>query len=114
MDDALVFSETEELHWRHLREVLERLKEARLYCKLEKCNCRPYNYVGRDPSGLERHERVKSRALDPTLDKDHEDQAHAQYHKDRDLETSLPIYVSYVEVFGDDASGEHKQTVEQV
>lgn len=28
-----------------------------------------------------------------------------QYHQDRTLDTDIPLYVSYVEIFGDDVSG---------
>lgn len=35
----------------------------------------------------------------------HEGRSFAHYHKDRDLERKTPIYVSYVKVFADDASG---------
>lgn len=37
LDDILVFSDTAEDHYRHLREVLERLREAPLYAKPSKC-----------------------------------------------------------------------------
>ncbi|USP74003.1 retrotransposon nucleocapsid protein [Curvularia clavata] len=37
LDDILVFSNTEEEHERHVREVLNRLREAKLYLKTSKC-----------------------------------------------------------------------------
>ncbi|QRV87030.1 Retrotransposable element Tf2 protein [Ceratobasidium sp. AG-Ba] len=37
MDDILIFSETEEVHIEHVKEVLRRLKENKLYCAMEKC-----------------------------------------------------------------------------
>ncbi|CAL8465899.1 g5435 [Coccomyxa elongata] len=37
LDDILVFSKTEEEHEQHLRRVLERLREHRLFAKLSKC-----------------------------------------------------------------------------
>ena len=37
LDDILVFSRTEEEHLRHLRAVLQRLREKKLYIKLKKC-----------------------------------------------------------------------------
>uniref|UniRef100_A0A670KGS1 Gypsy retrotransposon integrase-like protein 1 n=1 Tax=Podarcis muralis TaxID=64176 RepID=A0A670KGS1_PODMU len=37
LDDILIFSESREAHERDVREVLQRLKEHRLYAKLEKC-----------------------------------------------------------------------------
>ncbi|QRV99192.1 Transposon Tf2-11 polyprotein [Ceratobasidium sp. AG-Ba] len=37
MDDILIFSETEEMHIEHVKEVLKRLKENKLYCAMEKC-----------------------------------------------------------------------------
>jgi hypothetical protein len=38
LDDILVMSSSPEEHERHLREVLHRLHNARLYCKLKKCH----------------------------------------------------------------------------
>ena len=37
LDDILIFSENEEEHANHVREVLRRLSENKLYCKLSKC-----------------------------------------------------------------------------
>ena len=37
LDDILIFSRTEEEHLRHLRAVLQRLRERKLYIKLKKC-----------------------------------------------------------------------------
>jgi hypothetical protein len=37
LDDILVFSQTEEEHVAHVKEVLQRLREARLFVKLSKC-----------------------------------------------------------------------------
>jgi hypothetical protein len=37
LDDILVFSDTEEEHVGHVKEVLQRLREAKLYLKLSKC-----------------------------------------------------------------------------
>jgi Reverse transcriptase (RNA-dependent DNA polymerase)/RNase H-like domain found in reverse transcriptase len=38
IDDILIFSETREKHTTHVRQVLERLRRARLYVKLSKCS----------------------------------------------------------------------------
>jgi len=37
LDDILVFSDTEEAHIGHVKEVLQRLREAKLYLRLDKC-----------------------------------------------------------------------------
>jgi hypothetical protein len=37
IDDILIYSRSAEEHERHLREVLERLRRAKFYCKLSKC-----------------------------------------------------------------------------
>ena len=37
LDDILVFSRTVEEHWEHLRQALQRLREAKLYGRLHKC-----------------------------------------------------------------------------
>jgi len=37
LDDVLIFSGTEEEHVEHVREILQRLREAKLYVKLSKC-----------------------------------------------------------------------------
>ena len=37
LDDILIFSKTAEEHLEHLRQVLQILKENKLYCKLKKC-----------------------------------------------------------------------------
>ena len=38
LDDILIYSQNEEDHEKHVREVLLRLQEHKLYCKLSKCN----------------------------------------------------------------------------
>ncbi|QRW25063.1 Transposon Tf2-7 polyprotein [Rhizoctonia solani] len=38
LDDILIFSESRELHTKHLQEVLKRLQDNACYCNLEKCN----------------------------------------------------------------------------
>jgi hypothetical protein len=37
LDDVLIFSDTEKEHIEHVKEVLERLRKAKLYVKLSKC-----------------------------------------------------------------------------
>jgi hypothetical protein len=37
LDDVLIFSETEKEHVSYVREVLQRLREAKLFVKLLKC-----------------------------------------------------------------------------
>ena len=37
LDDILVFSRTVEEHWEHLQQALQRLREAKLYGRLHKC-----------------------------------------------------------------------------
>jgi hypothetical protein len=37
LDDILIFSDTEETHVAHVKEVLQRLRDAKLYVKLSKC-----------------------------------------------------------------------------
>ena len=37
LDDILIFSDTEEEHREHVKEILQRLREARLFAKLSKC-----------------------------------------------------------------------------
>ena len=37
LDDILIFSRTMEEHWQHLRWALSRLREAKLYGRLHKC-----------------------------------------------------------------------------
>jgi hypothetical protein len=37
LDDVLIFSDTEKEHVEHVKEVLERLRKAKLYVKLSKC-----------------------------------------------------------------------------
>ena len=36
-DDILVYSRSVEEHWDHLQRVLERLRQAKLYGRLQKC-----------------------------------------------------------------------------
>ena len=38
LDDILVFSRSIEEHWSHLRKALQRLREAKLYGRLHKCD----------------------------------------------------------------------------
>ena len=38
LEDILIFSRTIEEHWDHLRQALQRLREAKLYCRLHKCD----------------------------------------------------------------------------
>ncbi|QRW23764.1 Transposon Tf2-7 polyprotein [Rhizoctonia solani] len=38
LDNILIFSESRELHTKHLQEVLKRLQDNACYCNLEKCN----------------------------------------------------------------------------
>ena len=37
LDDILIYSQTPEEHTQHVRQVLERLRQYNLYCKLKKC-----------------------------------------------------------------------------
>ena len=37
LDDILIYSKTRQAHERHVREVLDRLREARLIANLKKC-----------------------------------------------------------------------------
>ena len=37
LDDILVFSRTIDEHWEHLRQAFQRLREAKLYGRLHKC-----------------------------------------------------------------------------
>jgi hypothetical protein len=37
LDNILIYSETKEEHEKHIRMVLKKFREHRLYCKLEKC-----------------------------------------------------------------------------
>jgi hypothetical protein len=37
LDDILIFSDTEEEYVVHVKEILQRLREAKLYVKLSKC-----------------------------------------------------------------------------
>lgn len=48
LDDILVYSRTMEEHTEHVRQVLQKLKENRLYAKLEKCefDCTMVDFVG--------------------------------------------------------------------
>lgn len=48
LDDILIFSDTEEEHVQHVREVLRRLRKARLFVKLGKCewHTRETEYLG--------------------------------------------------------------------
>ena len=38
LDNILIFSESIEEHWEHLRTALERLRKARLYGRIQKCD----------------------------------------------------------------------------
>ena len=38
LDDILIFSRSVEEHWQHLRQALQRLREAKLYGRLHKCD----------------------------------------------------------------------------
>ena len=48
LDDILVFSNNENEHWGHVQEVLKRLRDAKLYCKLSKClfNQKQIHFLG--------------------------------------------------------------------
>jgi hypothetical protein len=48
LDDVLIFSDTEEEHVTHVKEVLQRLRDARLFVKLSKCewHTRRTEYLG--------------------------------------------------------------------
>ncbi|KAJ1300254.1 hypothetical protein OPQ81_005083 [Rhizoctonia solani] len=48
LDDILIFSENEEDHWKHVQEVLCRLRENSCYCNIEKCvfNADEVKYLG--------------------------------------------------------------------
>src|SRR5690606_7802766 len=48
LDDILVFSDTEDQHVEHLKTVLKRLQDNKLYCKLEKCQlfAKSLTYLG--------------------------------------------------------------------
>ena len=48
LDDIVIYSQNEEEHIKHVRRVLERLREAKLYLKLSKCvfHAREINYLG--------------------------------------------------------------------
>ena len=51
LDDIIVFSKTPEEHLAHLRSVLQRLREAKLYCKLSKCEFGQVKFLGHIVSG---------------------------------------------------------------
>lgn len=48
LDDILIFSDTEEDHEKHVKEVLQRLREAKLFCNPKKCewHTRATEYLG--------------------------------------------------------------------
>ena len=52
LDDILIFSETVEQHWQHLRDALARLRKAKLYGRIHKCTfLKPQvEYLGFDVS----------------------------------------------------------------
>jgi hypothetical protein len=65
LDDILVFSDTEEEHERHVKEVLKRLREYKLYVNLKKCkwhtDCTKYLGYIISPAGISIDpERVKT------------------------------------------------------
>jgi hypothetical protein len=65
LDDILIFSDTEEEHEHHVKEVLQRLREAKLYVKLSKCewHTQRTEYLGYivEPRGISVDpERVKT------------------------------------------------------
>jgi hypothetical protein len=65
LDDILIFSDTEEEHVVHVKEILQRLREAKLYVKLSKCewHTQRTEYLGYivSPEGISiDQERVKT------------------------------------------------------
>jgi uncharacterized protein (DUF362 family) len=65
LDNILIFSNLEEEHVRHIKEVLRRLRDAKLYLKLPKCkwHTQRTKYLGYvvTPKGIEiNQERVKT------------------------------------------------------
>ena len=65
LDDIVIYSQNEEDHIKHVRRVLERLREAKLYLKLSKCvfHAREINYLGFviSPDGISvDHSRVET------------------------------------------------------
>lgn len=65
LDDILIFSETLEEHWEHLRVALQRLKDAKLYGRLHKCEFLKdrIEYLGFEVSGEGVHtspEKIKA------------------------------------------------------
>lgn len=65
LDDILIFSEDERSHERHVREVLQRLRDAKLYCNPKKCqwHTRTTEFLGYQisPEGVSMDpERVKT------------------------------------------------------
>jgi hypothetical protein len=65
LDDILVFLDTEEEHERHVKEVLKRLREYKLYVNLKKCewhtDCTEYLGYIISPAGISIDlERVKT------------------------------------------------------
>jgi hypothetical protein len=65
LDDILIFSNSKEEHTEHVREVLDRLRKAKLYVKLSKCewNTDCIEYLGYvvTPEGVSINlERVKT------------------------------------------------------
>ncbi|KAH9244973.1 hypothetical protein BASA81_017580 [Batrachochytrium salamandrivorans] len=57
LDDIIIYSEDEAAHLRHVRSVLQRLREKNLYCKMEKCfyGKKKLHYLGYviSPAGIE-------------------------------------------------------------
>ncbi|KAJ1593500.1 hypothetical protein NDA15_003918 [Ustilago hordei] len=74
LDDFLIFSDTEEVHVKHVTEVLTRLRSNRLFAKLSKCefHTKTVEFLGYiiKPTGIEmdpeKVRTVKDQALDST------------------------------------------------
>jgi len=56
LDDILIYSDNIMQHWKHVKEILKRLRKAELYAKAEKCEFHldSVEYLGYvlSPSGL--------------------------------------------------------------
>ena len=52
LDDILIFAQTLQEHIRHIRQVLEKLRQAKLYARLHKCSLfqERVEYLGFDVS----------------------------------------------------------------